>query len=76
MTRVIGDGPIDLIWVPGWISNVEESWDAPQYDSSVLVVTADVSDQTSASRGARFASGGANGWTPGCRLARETGFLR
>jgi pimeloyl-ACP methyl ester carboxylesterase len=29
--QVVGDGPFDLIWVPGWISNVEESWDVPQY---------------------------------------------
>ena len=21
--QVVGDGPFDLIWVPGWISNVE-----------------------------------------------------
>lgn len=29
--QVAGDGPFDLLWVPGWISNVEESWDVPQY---------------------------------------------
>ena len=23
--QVVGDKPFDLIWVPGWISNVEES---------------------------------------------------
>ena len=29
--QVVGDGPFDLIWVPGWISNVEASWDVPEY---------------------------------------------
>jgi pimeloyl-ACP methyl ester carboxylesterase len=24
-------GPFDLIWVPGWISNVEASWEVPEY---------------------------------------------
>jgi class 3 adenylate cyclase len=29
--QVAGEGPFDLIWVPGWISNVEESWEVPEY---------------------------------------------
>jgi pimeloyl-ACP methyl ester carboxylesterase len=29
--QVVGDGPFDLIWVPGWISNVEYSWEIPEY---------------------------------------------
>jgi class 3 adenylate cyclase len=29
--QVVGDGPFDLIWVPGWISNVEASWEVPEY---------------------------------------------
>ena len=29
--QVVGDGPFDLIWVPGWISNVEVSWEIPEY---------------------------------------------
>jgi class 3 adenylate cyclase len=29
--QVVGDKPLDLIWVPGWISNVEESWEVPEY---------------------------------------------
>ena len=29
--QVVGDGPFDLIWVPGWISNVEVSWEVPEY---------------------------------------------
>src|SRR4051812_28856465 len=29
--QVVGDGPFDLIWVPGWISNVEHSWEVPEY---------------------------------------------
>lgn len=26
---VFGDGPVDLVWVPGFISNVEHWWDEP-----------------------------------------------
>ena len=29
--QVVGEGPLDLIWVPGWISNVEASWEVPEY---------------------------------------------
>jgi class 3 adenylate cyclase len=29
--QVVGDGPFDLIWVPGWVSNIEESWEVPEY---------------------------------------------
>ena len=27
--QVIGDGPRDLVYVPGWVSNVELMWDDP-----------------------------------------------
>ena len=27
--QTLGDGPVDLLYVPGWVSNVEESWDEP-----------------------------------------------
>jgi pimeloyl-ACP methyl ester carboxylesterase len=26
---VLGDGPRDLVWVPGWISHLEAAWDEP-----------------------------------------------
>jgi pimeloyl-ACP methyl ester carboxylesterase len=29
--QVVGEGPFDLIWVPGWISNVEQGWEVPEY---------------------------------------------
>ena len=29
--QVVGDGPIDLVYVPGWISNVEMAWEEPSY---------------------------------------------
>jgi len=29
--QVVGDGPFDLLWVPGWVSNVEASWEVPEY---------------------------------------------
>ena len=27
--QVVGDGPLDLIFVPGWVSNIEECWEQP-----------------------------------------------
>jgi pimeloyl-ACP methyl ester carboxylesterase len=27
--QVVGDGPFDLVYVPGWISNIELMWDEP-----------------------------------------------
>jgi pimeloyl-ACP methyl ester carboxylesterase len=27
--QVVGDGPLDLIFIPGWVSNVEECWEQP-----------------------------------------------
>jgi class 3 adenylate cyclase len=27
--QVVGNGPLDLVYVPGWVSNVEESWEEP-----------------------------------------------
>jgi hypothetical protein len=27
--QVVGDGPLDLVYVPGWVSNVEEIWEEP-----------------------------------------------
>ncbi len=27
--QVVGDGPLDLVWVPGWVSNIEYSWEEP-----------------------------------------------
>lgn len=29
--QVIGDGPIDLVYVPGWVSNIELFWEEPSY---------------------------------------------
>ena len=29
--QVVGEGPFDLIGAPGWISNVEASWEVPEY---------------------------------------------
>ncbi len=28
---MVGDGGLDLVYVPGWISNVERTWDEPHY---------------------------------------------
>jgi pimeloyl-ACP methyl ester carboxylesterase len=27
--QVVGDGPVDLVWVPGWISNIDHYWEEP-----------------------------------------------
>src|SRR3954454_5965385 len=27
--QVVGDAPLDIVWVPGWISHVEVIWDEP-----------------------------------------------
>jgi class 3 adenylate cyclase len=29
--QVVGQGPFDLVYVPGWVSNVELMWDEPDY---------------------------------------------
>jgi class 3 adenylate cyclase len=29
--QVIGDGPLDLVLVPGWVSNIELAWDNVEY---------------------------------------------
>ena len=28
--QVLGDGPIDVVWVPGFVSNVEYDWEHPR----------------------------------------------
>lgn len=30
--QVFGNGPIDLVFVPGWVSNVELSWEEPSFE--------------------------------------------
>jgi hypothetical protein len=29
--RVVGDGPVDLVWVPGFVSHVEILWELPMW---------------------------------------------
>ena len=29
--QVVGDGPMGLVQVPGWVSNVELMWEGPGY---------------------------------------------
>lgn len=29
--QVVGDGPIDLLYAPGWLSNLEHAWESPEY---------------------------------------------
>src|SRR5262252_5067753 len=31
--RVTGDGPLDLIYVPGWVSHLELAWEDPEHAS-------------------------------------------
>ena len=30
--QVVGEGPLDLVYVPGWVSNVEECWEEPTHE--------------------------------------------
>jgi pimeloyl-ACP methyl ester carboxylesterase len=30
--QVVGEGPLDLVYVPGWVSNVEGSWEEPTHE--------------------------------------------
>ena len=42
--QVVGDGPLDLVLVPGWVSQVEAMWDEPTHEafpSSAGVLEAD-----------------------------------
>ncbi len=38
--QVVGDGPIDLVVVPGWISNVDFAWEDPLYGDWMRRLTA------------------------------------
>ena len=29
--QVVGDGPLDLVLVPGWVSHVEQAWEEPSF---------------------------------------------
>src|SRR4029453_10139930 len=29
--QVVGEGPFDLVYVPGWVSNIDLMWDEPGY---------------------------------------------
>jgi pimeloyl-ACP methyl ester carboxylesterase len=29
--QVVGDGPLDLVYVPGWVSNIDLMWEDPSY---------------------------------------------
>ena len=29
--QVVGDGPVDLVYAPGWLSNLEYAWESPHY---------------------------------------------
>jgi class 3 adenylate cyclase/DNA-binding CsgD family transcriptional regulator len=29
--QVLGDGPLDLVYVSGWVSNIDVGWDQPRY---------------------------------------------
>jgi pimeloyl-ACP methyl ester carboxylesterase len=29
--QITGEGPIDLVFVPGWISNIEMAWELPEF---------------------------------------------
>src|SRR2546427_9802148 len=33
--HVFGSGPFDLVYVPGWVSNIEMMWENPRFASSL-----------------------------------------
>ena len=32
--QVLGEGPLDLVWTPGWVSHLELMWENPRFASS------------------------------------------
>lgn len=64
--QVVGQGPFDFIWVPGWISNVEVSWEVPE---NGRFLTRLARDSGSVSEGpwnwrVSRARGSCSSWTP------------
>src|ERR1700688_2182773 len=43
--QVVGEGPLDLVFVPGWVSHVELMWEEPTR-ASFLVAAAANADET------------------------------
>ncbi len=37
--QVIGNGPIDLVFVPGWVSNIDLMWDDPKMSDFLTKLT-------------------------------------
>lgn len=37
--QVIGKGPIDLIYVPGWVSNIDNLWDDSKMSEFLIKLT-------------------------------------
>jgi hypothetical protein len=31
--QVVGEGPLDLVYVPGWVSHLDLNWEEPDYAS-------------------------------------------
>jgi hypothetical protein len=31
--QVLGDGAMDILYVPGWLSNVDIMWESPEYET-------------------------------------------
>lgn len=38
--QVVGEGPLDLVVVPGWVSNVDEAWEEPSFAAFLQRLTA------------------------------------
>ena len=37
--QIVGDGPIDIVYIPGWISNIDLMWENPQLSYFLLELT-------------------------------------
>jgi hypothetical protein len=51
--QVVGDGPLDLLYVPGWISHLDLYWEEPAVARFLRRLGADVSSQDRSFRSRR-----------------------
>ena len=33
--QIVGDAPVDIVYVPGWVSHLEAIWDDPRYGAAL-----------------------------------------
>jgi hypothetical protein len=65
--QVLGGGPLDLVYVPGWLSNVEMMWENPMLARFMRRLAS----SPGSSGASRRSSAGASGISPGGRGVRH-----